>query len=293
MITMNSVKWIKICTDIFDDEKILLIETMPEPDSLIVIWFKLLCLAGKQNNNGIFILNNEIPYTEEMLAAIFRRPLNTVRLALRTFQKYGMIQIVDNVVTIPNWEKHQNVDKLNEIRESNRQRVARYREKQKSILEKENNSEKAIEAPEENVMLPVTLQNTLQETLPVTLCNALDKDIDKDKDIDIKEKKKIKKETGVSFDDYPVLNTPEFLEKWQLWAVYKKERKEKFTDSTQKAQLGKLSKFALENGIEYALKVIDQSIENGWQGLFPYKGGKSSNTRKEGNSKYDKIAIRN
>ncbi len=48
------VKWIKIVTDIFDDEKILLIESLPDADSIIVIWFKLLCLAGKQNNSGVF-----------------------------------------------------------------------------------------------------------------------------------------------------------------------------------------------------------------------------------------------
>ena len=36
---MSGVKWIKICTDIFDDEKIVLIESMPEADGIIVIWF--------------------------------------------------------------------------------------------------------------------------------------------------------------------------------------------------------------------------------------------------------------
>ena len=32
---MAEVKWIKIVTDIFDDEKILLIESMPDADALI------------------------------------------------------------------------------------------------------------------------------------------------------------------------------------------------------------------------------------------------------------------
>ena len=75
---MSEVKWIKIVTDIFDDEKILLIENMPEADSIIVIWFKLLCMAGKQNNNGIFTLTNKIAYTDEMFATIFRRPINKI-----------------------------------------------------------------------------------------------------------------------------------------------------------------------------------------------------------------------
>ena len=40
---MADVKWIKITTDIFDDEKMLLIDGLPEHDGIIVIWFKLLC----------------------------------------------------------------------------------------------------------------------------------------------------------------------------------------------------------------------------------------------------------
>lgn len=82
---MAEVKWIKITTDVFDDEKILLIESMPSADSIITIWFKLLILAGKQNNNGVFMMSNKLPFTDEMLATIFRRDLNTVRLALKTF----------------------------------------------------------------------------------------------------------------------------------------------------------------------------------------------------------------
>ena len=49
---MAEVKWIKIVTDVFDDEKILLIESLPEADSIIVIWFKLLCLAGKHKDRN-------------------------------------------------------------------------------------------------------------------------------------------------------------------------------------------------------------------------------------------------
>lgn len=128
---MAEVKWIKIVTDVFDDEKILLIETLPEADSLIVIWFKILCLAGKQNNNGVFLMNDKIPYTEEMLAAILRRPLNTVKLALKTFEDFGMIEVVDGVIVIPNWDKHQSLDKLEMAREQTRKRVAKHREKQK------------------------------------------------------------------------------------------------------------------------------------------------------------------
>lgn len=130
---MADVKWIKIITDVFDDEKILLIESLPEADSIIVIWFKLLCLAGKQNNSGVFLMGDKIAYTDKMLATIFRRKEATVQLALQTFEQFGMIELIDGVITIPNWEKHQNIDKLEQIKEQTRLRVAKHREKQKLL----------------------------------------------------------------------------------------------------------------------------------------------------------------
>ena len=135
--TMSDIKWIKICTDIFDDDKILLIESMPEADGIIVIWFKLLCMAGKQNNSGVFMLNDRIAYNDEMLATIFRRPVNVVRLALSVFEQYGMIEIVSGTITIPKWEKHQSIDKMEEIKEQTRLRVAKHREKQKLLASSE------------------------------------------------------------------------------------------------------------------------------------------------------------
>ena len=130
---MTEVKWIKIVVDIFDDDKIKLIEALPDGDSIIVCWFKLLCLAGQKNNCGILMLNDRIAYTDEMLATVFRRPLQTVRLALETFEQFGMIEIINGAITIPNWEKHQNLDKLEKVREQTKARVQRYRERQKLL----------------------------------------------------------------------------------------------------------------------------------------------------------------
>lgn len=128
---MAEVKWIKIVTDLFDDEKILLIETLPKADSIIVIWFKLLCLAGKQNNNGMLLVNNKIPYDYKMLASVFKRKENLIKQALNIFESYGMIEIVNEVITISNWEKHQNVIGMDKIREQTRKRVEKCRAKQK------------------------------------------------------------------------------------------------------------------------------------------------------------------
>ena len=132
---MADVKWIKIMVDIFDDEKIFLIEQLPEADSIVVIWFKLLCLAGKQNNKGVFTLCATMPFTDEMFAAVFRRPLNTVRLALSTFQKFGMVEIINGTVTIPNWGKHQNIESMERRQEYMRNYMNEYRQEQKKLAE--------------------------------------------------------------------------------------------------------------------------------------------------------------
>lgn len=129
---MAEVKWIKIATNMFDNRKIKLIEVMPEGDSIIAIWFKLLCLAGTVNDNGSVYFTKDIPYTEEMLASIFNRTLTTVRLAIATFKKFEMIEIVDDFIKVSNWEKYQNIDKLADIREYNRVKQREHRERLKS-----------------------------------------------------------------------------------------------------------------------------------------------------------------
>lgn len=126
---MSDVKWIKLSTQMFEDEKIRLIESMPEADTVLIIWVKLLAQAGKTNATGYIYLNENIPFTDEMLSTIFNRPLATVRLALNILKQFGMIEITDNhFICISNWEKYQNLDGLEKIKEQTRIRVAKHRE---------------------------------------------------------------------------------------------------------------------------------------------------------------------
>lgn len=158
---MSEIKWIKITTDVFDDEKICLIDALPDHDAILVIWFKILVLAGKLNKNGVLAISPNLVYTDEMLANRFQRPLNTVRMALGIFERFGMIEVIEGVITLPNWEKHQNIDGMEKVKEQTRKRVARHREKQKEL---------AIG----NVTCNVT----------VTEGNATEEERDKDKELD-------------------------------------------------------------------------------------------------------------
>lgn len=197
---MSDVKWIKITTDIFDDEKILLIESLPEADSIIVIWFKLLCLAGKMNNSGVFMMNEQIAYTDKMLATIFRRKETTVQMALKTFQEFGMIEVIDDVITIPNWGKHQNLDQLESKKEYMKNYMREYREKQKQLSCKASS-----------------------KTNSKANVSQADKDIDKDKEIDIDnintmcdsdESHEVKKPAKADIDSF-------FDSLWQIYPVKK------------------------------------------------------------------------
>jgi len=169
---LADVKWIKITTSMFEDEKIDFIESLPEADAILIIWIKLLTLAGKCNAGGFIFLTEKIPYTPEMLSHAFRRPLNTVKLALKTLAELEMIEFSEEgFLKITNWEKHQNIEGLEKIREQNRLRQARYRARQKVLEEGKEKENKG---------------NDVTSNVTVTPSNGTDIDIEEDieKDID-------------------------------------------------------------------------------------------------------------
>lgn len=159
---MADINWIKLRVDMFDDEKIKIIQSMPEGDAILVIWIRIIALAGKCNAKGLVLIEDEFPYSDEMLATIFNKPLATVRLALGTFEKFRMIERTEKGIYISNFEKHQNTEGMEKIREQARIRKQREREKKRALLEAGNTPalpENSSENPEtlpENVTDNVT-----------------------------------------------------------------------------------------------------------------------------------------
>lgn len=124
---MAAISWIKLSVNIFDDEKIKLIKSMPEGDAIILIWIQLLCLAGKTNDGGAVYIGQHMNYTDEMIATICNQPLNTVRFALQTFEKFEMINLSqDGLISIANWEKHQNIEGMERVKTGNAERQQLY-----------------------------------------------------------------------------------------------------------------------------------------------------------------------
>ena len=130
---MGAVKWIKLSVGLPDNRKIKQIRKMPEGDTIALMWVFLMCLAGETNDDGAIYFTPEIPFTDEMLADQFSMDIKTVRLALATFQRFGMIEVVDDIIRLDAWEKWQATEKLSEIREYNRLAKQKSRAKQKLL----------------------------------------------------------------------------------------------------------------------------------------------------------------
>lgn len=94
-----------------------------------------------------------------------------MHLVSQTFESFGMIEVLNGTITIPNWEKHQSLDVAERQKELSRVRSANYRQRQKAIAE-------------ENVSVT---QGNVTRHASVTQNHATEEDIEEDIDKNIKE----------------------------------------------------------------------------------------------------------
>lgn len=236
---MAEVKWIKLSTDIFDNRKIKQIETMPDGDALIVIWLKILTLAGVVNDGGMVYFTKDIPYTDQLLATEFNRPIATIQMALNIFEQFGMIEILDNIIYVSNWEKYQNIEGMDKIREQNRLRKAKQREREKMLLADGH----------------------------VTSRDSHATDIDIEEDIEIEEEKEISipKKGGV-FQRF-AQGDKELSSALKEFNEFRNRKKKPMTDEAKERMCRKLEKFPREQWID----ILHQSIDQGWTDIYPLK----------------------
>lgn len=239
---MADVKWIKLVSDMFDNRKIKQIRNMPDSDAIIVIWLQILCLAGNTNNNGIVYFSKDIPYTDEMLATEFDRPITTIRMALSIFVKFEMIEIINDFIMISNWEKYQSQAKLESIREYNRDKQREHREKQKLLVESITDGQLHV--------------NDNQDT-------------DIDIEVDIDKEKENKKNIGV-FEKFAQDNEA-LLKTLKDFEIMRKSKGKPLTQRAKELLIKGLIELSTDG--EDIIECLNQSILNSWQGVFPVKRG--------------------
>ena len=129
---MGDIKWIKLSVDLFHNRKIRQLERMKDGDTLVLLWIKLLILAGRLNDGGQIYITPDVPYDTESLAVELERPKETVQRAMEQFCRFRMVEAdEDGFLTVCGWEKHQNVDGMERVREQNRERQKKYYYRQK------------------------------------------------------------------------------------------------------------------------------------------------------------------
>ena len=140
---MAEVKWVKLTTDMFDNRKIKHLRRLPDGNNIVLIWVMLLTMAGRCNSGGMIFLTENIPYTPKMLADELDFEESTVILALQALSQLNMIVTDNGYFTIAGWEEYQNIEGMDKIREQNRLRKQRQREKQ-ALLEESRDSHVTI-----------------------------------------------------------------------------------------------------------------------------------------------------
>ena len=248
---MADVKWIKITTDMFDNRKIKHLRRLPDGDSIVLIWVMLLTLAGRCNSGGMIFLTENIPYTPKMLADELDFEESTVQLALNALEQLGMIQTNDNgFIAVTGWEKHQNIEGMEKIRESKRLAQARWRAKQSTIAEK----------------------TTVDSTVDSTRISVDDAEEEKEEDKNKKEKenKSVRETTHTLFvrllPDY--LLSDSLQAKMGEWVKYKTERKEPYKEQGMKSLLRQVENKAIQYGDDAVCSLIDECMANNWKGII-------------------------
>ena len=86
--------YLKLKENYFDDDSIVLLESMQDGVLYSNILLKLYLKSLKYG--GWLQLDEDIPYTAQMIATITRQQIGTVERALQIFLKLGLVEVLDS-----------------------------------------------------------------------------------------------------------------------------------------------------------------------------------------------------
>jgi predicted phage replisome organizer len=239
---LSDIKWIKVAVDMFEDNKIEFLRSLPDGDALIVIWIQMLSIAGQSNMGGYLMVTEGIPYTEQLLSNKLRRQPVLLQFALETLTKLKMINIEDGPFHITKWEKHQNVDGMEKVRLLTNERVKKHRTKEKEKLE--------------------TLQCNATETLQVTHGNATELELDLEKKQEEEEREEEKEIIQTAMDAYYFS-----FKKWnytgQIQGYVVELSKRGYTDAFVREVFLAMGEYGASPDVNYMRKLSEDWISKG------------------------------
>lgn len=92
--------WIKLKCNFLQNDKIRLIRAEKNGDAMAFLWVGLLCLAGGQENGGVFRLNGQI-LSDRALALLLDVSPKLMSRALALFSSFGMVAKDDGAYVSP------------------------------------------------------------------------------------------------------------------------------------------------------------------------------------------------
>lgn len=259
---MSDVKWIKISVDIFNDEKLQAIGTLPDGNMIQLVWIKLLCLAGKCNEGGLLMVTRELPYTDEMLAKRFDMEIGQVQRALDIFQRAGMIEVIENIYMVSNWSKYQSTQSLEEMKAKHRERQRNYveRKRQKLLEEKKE---------KDDVINDVTNDVTMTDSCSYSLSNYKH-NFNTNNNLD---NYKYLISNDIYKDSSYIKDRPELDAIISDWMTYKdgvtpKNKGKYVSQMSMSKVLTMVINHDKEYGTDAVREAVDMSIANQWVGIY-------------------------
>lgn len=235
---MGKVEWFKVSADCFNGTSFKFMKRSDvkglrnSRDKLESVWFELLALAAKVNNEGYFY-NDEVDYkSNKDIAIMLDRKEKEIELCMNFYLQQKMISLAEKKYFVTNFGKYQNLKGLEELREKGRLRQQKYRE---NLTKQEIN---------ENI------NENNNDTCNVTHNVTLSRDVDLDLEVDLEKEKK-----SITYKDIAQISheisEPEKVKDENLTPVSKNENKKRYNNAEferfYKAYPRKVGKAKVEN----------------------------------------------
>ncbi len=157
--------YLKLKENYFDDDSIVLLESMQDGVLYSNILLKLYLKSLK--HGGRLQLDEDIPYTAQMIATITRQQIGTVERALQIFLKLGLVEVLDSGTFYMS-----NIELLigQSSTEAERKRAARLQNKALSALRTSGGHLSDIRPPEIEIELEkeIEIKREIEKVRPET-----------------------------------------------------------------------------------------------------------------------------
>ena len=245
--------WLKLKENFFEEKQIKYLRSLPDGDKIVIAYLKMQLKSLK--TEGFIKYDSILPSNIDELAMVLDENTNIIKLMIGALQKVNAVEILDD----GSFYMIAMQDLIGTEGES-AERVRRFRERQE--------------------------QKLLQCNGDVTNCNTeIEKDIEKEKEKkkEIEIEKNIKKEKNKKRKTFEeVLAENNCSEELEItvrdFIDMRKTIKKPMTSKALELLIKNLEK--LTNLEEEKIAILNQSIERGWQTVYPLKTNNMRNSSK-------------